>query len=124
MKKITVAFFMMISLQLSAATLSFNVIYQIVEEYSITDTVSVLIRISYEDKLCGEGIEVTKIFAKGMKIIEKEGWREITAGVWENRLSMIVMGNRKNELQLTVARRTDKESVFGSRKFRMKVKND
>jgi hypothetical protein len=110
-------------LPVPAATLAINCLNPVKTEYVAGEQISIVVRIAYENKLCGEGIEVTKFFTKGMKIIRREGWNEVTPGIWENMLTIEVVGNRKGVLQLTVARRTDKESVLGTKKFRMKVNN-
>ena len=86
--------------------------------YNIGDTVVLSVQIKAPEETCIDGMKTTKLFQKGISIINQSEWREIKKGLWQTTVSLTIRGNKKNEAVLTVFRRNDKQSISHQEQFK------
>ena len=65
-----------------------------------------------------DGMKTTKLFQKGISIINQSEWREKKKGLGQTTVSLTIRGNKKNEAVLTVFRRNDKQSISHQEQFK------
>ena len=86
--------------------------------YNIGDTVVLSVRIKAPEETCIDGMKTTKLFQKGISIINQSEWQEIKKGLWQTTISLIIKGNKKKEAILTIFRRNDKQSISHQEQFK------
>jgi hypothetical protein len=89
------------------------------EEYAINDTIVVLVKVTLNQEFCDEAGEATKIFSKGLKIIERSSWTKISDSTLEQKLVLTVL-NKSNEKTFTVYRKTAHYNCFKQMEFKIR----
>jgi len=74
--------------------------------YAPGDTIEVKIKAIQHDGSCKQGIEKTRIFMKGLKLIHQHGWVENKDGIWEKHISVLV-NSKSQDLQITAYHESD-----------------
>ena len=69
---------------------------------------------------CKSGMRQAKVFASGLDIGNQTDWIEISKGLWEKKLSLLIIQNNKNCAKITIMRKVDKESLFHQELFNIK----
>lgn len=87
-------------------------------DYNIGDTISLSIQIKAPEETCMDGMKTTKLFQKGISIVNQSEWKEIKKGFWKKNVSLVITGNKKKEATLTVFRRNDKQSISYQEQFK------
>lgn len=80
-------------------------------EYAPGDTLTFRLSAIQADWICADGIEKTRIFAKGLRLLSQSAWHEASSGVWQKELSALVGSNPAKGIQLTAYRETDAGKV-------------
>ena len=85
--------------------------------YSPGDAVTIQILVTVNPKTCIDGMALTKIYARGMEIKKRAGWKEQKPGIWENLIICTISNSKKGFGMLTIVRRTDKDQFMVQLKF-------
>lgn len=93
------------------------------ERYLIGDTITILVKVELEDKICESSGDANKIFCKGLEILEHSSWEKISENVVGKRLSLAVVES-KIQSTLTVYRKTGHYNCFRQRKFNVVIPDD
>ncbi|MDC0584425.1 hypothetical protein OAO55_01710 [Bacteroidales bacterium] len=88
--------------------------------YQLGDRFNLTIKAKQTGVYCSNGIEKIKLFTKGLKIEHQQAWQEIKPGLWKTELQLLVIGNKKNQLQITAYRKTDKGTIVNTKTFKFK----
>jgi hypothetical protein len=79
--------------------------------YEIGDTVKFLLTATQAGKVCSDGVQRSRLFAKGIKITRQSEWKETGQGCWLKQIETVITGNSKNNWQITAFRKTDKGEI-------------
>jgi len=90
------------------------------EQYKIGDRIELSIRMKTLPETCKSGMRQAKVFASGLDIGNQTDWIEISKGLWEKKLSLLIIQNNKNCAKITIMRKVDKESLFHQELFNIK----
>lgn len=82
----------------------------------MSDTLSIQL-IAFQNESCFDGVDKTKIFGKGIKIIKQSKWTEKEHDFWMKQISVVLKGNRKQEVEITAYRKTDKGVFVQTKKI-------
>lgn len=89
------------------------------QAYAIGDTIVVLVKVTLEKEFCDEARDITKVFSKGLKIVERSEWRRISEKIVGQKLVVTVL-NKGSEKKLTVYRKTAHYNCFEQKEFNIK----
>jgi len=104
----------------SQAQVSYKIISGEKSVYAPNDEISIQFQLKVDPKSCQDGMEKTRIYPSGMKILNKSEWLELKKGLWQTTVKCLITGNKRGFGQLTVVRKTDKQDLFEQVKFKIK----
>jgi len=93
------------------------------EKYKIGDTITVLIKVELEGEICDDAGEATKVFCKGLKILEQSDWKKISESTVGQKVTLSVIKS-KDASTLTIYRKTGHYNCFRQREFEIVVPDD
>lgn len=103
----------------SPKSCSINIIVQNERQvYHVQDTITVLVKVFLDKDFCKEAADETKIFSKGLKIIERSDWKKISDTLVGQKLILTVQHKPVNRM-LTVYRKTAHYNCFEQKKFKV-----
>jgi hypothetical protein len=79
--------------------------------YHLGDTVRLCVRVVAPPETCLDGMNSTKLYQRGIAIIQQSDWQEIGKGIWQKEASLTITGNRKSNATLTILRRNDRQTA-------------
>lgn len=85
--------------------------------YTINDTITVLVKVQLDKEFCDEAGDATKIFGKGLKIIERSKWKKLSETTLGQKLHLTVL-KKDDERILTVYRKTAHYNCFQQKEFK------
>lgn len=89
-------------------------------DVSAGDTVDFVIRAKQSGRICLDGVDRTKIYFKGMKMLNQKKWMEQESGIWIKSCSALVTGNASGKIQITAFRKTDQGTVIKTLALRLR----
>jgi len=87
--------------------------------YKTGDKIELQVTVYVPDEICPDGMDKTKLFISGIKIVRENSWEHIKRGVWQKKLTLEIVGNKKGVAKLTVYRRADKGSFTFQERFNL-----
>ncbi len=103
----------LIPVRLTACEISFTIEEKKAGPYQTGDTVLATVRVEFTHRVCPEGIQGTKFSGDGISIHSATAWKELSPGIWERKLKLVVTGNGSEKVSLTAARTCRKEGGKG-----------
>ena len=112
MRKITFVFLFSFFIGHLFAQIQFDYLTPKKNSYKTGDVITMNIRIKTLPETCLKGMNRVKTYVSGLKIDEISDWKELTKGLWQAKITLTVIDNKKKSAKLTVMRRVDKEDLF------------
>lgn len=81
-------------------------------QYVPGDRIELNIRLKTRPETCLKGMNQVKTYVSGLKIEQLTYWKELAKGIWQAKITLFVIENKKKEAKLTIMRRVDKEDLF------------
>jgi len=100
----------------------FAIVNEKPEGYAIGDSVQVILTAIQQGKACETGLEKSRLFGRGVKIINQKVWKETISGGLEKPFTIIITGNSKNLWQVTAFRKTDKGEIAETLTLKSSIK--
>ncbi|WP_347838300.1 hypothetical protein [uncultured Draconibacterium sp.] len=87
-----------------------------IQQYSINDTIVVWVKVELDEDFCDDAGDITKVFAKGLKICERSEWKRIAQKKVGQQLTLAVLKG-KGKKMLTAYRKTGHYNCFNQVEF-------
>jgi hypothetical protein len=97
-----------------ACEVDFEILEGKKEAYAVGDEMVVKVKITLIHRNCTVNIKNTEYKQDGIKIKSGTDWKEVSPGVWERKLKVVVENPKAEKANLSVSRKCDKEGGFGT----------
>ncbi len=77
------------------------------ECYALGDSLSVILVASQQSESCESGVQKTRIFCKGLKLLSETQWEAQNDNSWQKEIQLDVRKSSTDNAQLTAFRQTD-----------------
>jgi hypothetical protein len=87
--------------------------------YKIGDKISLDINLKTLPETCSDGMKKAKLYVTGFDIENQTEWAQTNKGLWNKKINLIFIDNKKKIAKITIMRKVDKESLFKQMEFNM-----
>lgn len=84
------------------------------EVYKEGDVLVIKVKATLTHRFCTIGINKTRFYSDGLKVLGATDWKETSTNIWERKLKVKVTDNDSGKLMISAKRTCDKQGGFGS----------
>ncbi|WP_163718081.1 hypothetical protein [Mangrovibacterium lignilyticum] len=79
--------------------------------YTNGDSLLIAVTAKQKGNSCLDGVEKTRLFYKGFKLVHQQSWADNNCGVWTKIVQLIVTGAENKKACITAFRQTDSGTI-------------
>lgn len=100
----------------------FTIVNEKPDGYAIGDSIQVILTAVQQGKVCETGLDKSRLFGRGVKIIDQKAWNATSLTTWQKPFTVIITGNSKNIWQITAFRKTDQGEITETLTLKSSIK--